>query len=337
MSSKTASVTCDFLHGLATSILNGNVITLEEAQRILFLKTQEEIVMLIAHANMIRNHFKGSRIDLCAVVNAKSGKCSEDCIFCAQSAHYETDVKTYPLLDTGKIVDAAEVAKRDGAHRFGIVTSGKGITSDEELGKICKAISDIAKNSDVVPCASLGVLESEQCRLLSDAGLTRYHHNLETAESYFPSICSTHTYDERVQTVRMLKEEGFEVCSGGIFGLGEAPEQRIELAFALKELDVDSVPINFLNPVAGTPAEKYPLLSPHEILKTIALFRFVLPEKDIRMCGGRERSLRTLQPLMYLAGANATMVGNYLTTSGRDSVIDLQEIMDLGLTADSKG
>ena len=332
----SSTLTFQFLNELTASVLKGAAITLEEAQRIHFLETQEEIVMLIAHANMIRNHFKGSRIDLCAVVNAKSGRCSEDCIFCAQSAHYETDVKTYPMLDTGKIVDAAEAAKGEGAHRFGIVTSGKGITGDEGLAEICEAIRGITKSSDVVPCASLGVLDSEQCRLLSEAGLTRYHHNLETAESYFPSICSTHSYDERVKTVRMLKDEGFEVCSGGIFGLGETPEQRIELAFALKELDVDSVPLNFLNPVAGTPAEKCPPLSPLEILKTIALFRFVLPEKDIRMCGGRERSLRTLQPLMYFAGANGTMVGNYLTTSGRDAAIDLQEIMDLGLTADSK-
>jgi biotin synthase len=155
---------------------------------------------------------------------------------------------------------------------------------------------------------------------------------LETAESYFHNICSTHTFQERVHTLSMVREAGFEVCSGGIFGMGETPEQRIELAFTLRDLDVDSVPLNFLNPIPGTPVERYPLLPPLEILKIIALFRFVLPKKDIRVCGGREIGLRTLQPLMYLAGANGTMVGNYLTTSGRDPKIDLQEILDLGLT-----
>jgi len=333
MSSKTKSLTYEFMNELATSVLNGAAITQKDAQHILALGTQEEIVMLMAHANMVRNHFKGSKIDLCAVVNAKSGKCSEDCIFCAQSGHYRTAVKAYPLLDACEIIEAARVAKENGAHRFGIVTSGKGITGEKELEKICESIRELSHKSDLVPCASLGVLNPEQVRSLRDAGLKRYHHNLETAESFFPRICSTHTFKERIKTILMVKEEGLEVCSGGIFGLGETPGQRIELACTLRELDVDAVPLNFLNPVAGTPVEKYPLLSPFEILKIIALFRFILPEKNIRVCGGREISLRTLQPLMYLAGASGTMVGNYLTTGGRDAVVDLQEIMDLDLTA----
>ena len=321
-----------FLNELSNKTLNGADITQSEAQRINTLRTQEEIVMLMAHANMLRSHFKGTRIDLCAVVNVKSGRCTEDCIFCAQSAHYKTDVKTYSLLDTGEVVKRAREAQEDGAKRIGVVTSGKGITSAKELETLCAYIEEIAKSSDLIPCASLGVLSNEQIHCFRDAGLKRYHHNLETAESHFPKICSTHSFNERVQTIIAVKKAGFETCSGGIFGLGETPEQRIELAFALRDLNVDSVPLNFLNPVTGTPAEKYPSLPPLEILKTIALFRFILPEKDIRMCGGREISLRTLQPLMYLAGANGTMVGNYLTTSGRNPEVDLQEIRDLGFT-----
>jgi len=333
MNKKIVTENYEFLDELSNRILNGAIISWDEAQHILSLGLQEEIVMLLAHATMLRNHFKGRGIDLCAVVNAKSGRCSEDCIFCAQSVYYKTDIQTYPLLDTSDIVKMAKMAKDNGANRFGIVTSGKGITSEKELEKICESIREISKASVLMPCASLGVLSYEQCVCLRDAGLKRYHHNLETASSYFPQICSTHSFDERIRTVKMVKKEGFEVCSGGIFGLGETIDQRIELAFTLRELDVDSVPLNFLNPIAGTPAEKNPLLPPLEILKVIALFRFILPDKDIRVCGGREIGLRTLQPLMYLAGANGTMVGNYLTTSGRDPKIDLQEIMDLGFTS----
>ena len=324
---------CEFLSALTDGVINGEDITQSEAMRVFSLRKQEEIVMLLAHANMLRNHFKGNRIDLCGVVNAKSGKCGEDCIFCAQSSHHKTDLKAYPLIATSEMIQSAWVAGDDGAHRFGIVTSGKGITNREELEKICESIREISENSDLTPCASLGVLSDEQLARLRGAGLKRYHHNLETAESYFPQICSTHTYNERVRAILMVKKKGFEVCSGGIFGLGETSEQRVELAFALKDLEVDSVPLNFLNPVKGTPAEKFPPLPPLEILKIIALFRFVLPKKDIRVCGGREVGLRTLQPLMYLAGANGTMVGNYLTTSGRDSRVDLQEILDLGFAS----
>jgi biotin synthase len=197
---------------------------------------------------------------------------------------------------------------------------------------ILGSIREITCKTELRPCASLGVLSKDQLSCLREAGLKRYHHNLETAESYFPTICSTHTFQERVQTIRSAQKEGFEICAGGIFGLGETPEQRIELAFTLRDLDVDSIPLNFLNPVPGTPAEHCSPLPPLDILKIISLFRFVLPEKDIRVCGGREVCLRTLQPLLYLAGANGTMVGNYLTTGGRNPEIDLQEMHDLGFT-----
>jgi len=329
---KMAVDNCSFLNELSSKVLSGGAITWGEAQGILSLSAQEEVMMLLAHATQIRNHFKGTAIDLCAIVNAKSGRCSEDCVFCAQSAHYKADIQTYPLRDTNKIIEEAEKAKHNGARRFSMVISGKSVTTERELETVCEAIRIISQRLQLLSCASLGILSREQLHFLHDAGLTRYHHNLETAESYFPSICSTHTFKERVDTLLSAKKEGFEVCSGGILGIGETLEQRIELAFTLRELEVDSVPLNFLIPIAGTPAEKYTLLPPLEILKIIALFRFVHPLKDIRICGGREVSLRTLQPLMYLAGASGTMVGNYLTISGRDPQIDKQEIADLGFT-----
>jgi biotin synthase len=320
-----------FLQQLTDGIIGGDAITTEEAQQIISLETQEEIIMLMAHATLLRNRFKGREIDLCSVVNAKSGRCTEDCAFCAQSVHHKTEVKTYPLLAAGELVRSAHEAYQCGAKRFGLVTSGKGITSSGELDTVIEALEEISQKTDLAPCASLGVLSNEQIRVLCAAGLKRYHHNLETAESFFSEICSTHSYQERVKTIHAAQEAGLEVCSGALFGLGETEDQRIELAFALKELNVDSVPLNFLNPVSGTPLEKRAPLDPLEMLKIIALFRFVLPEKDIRVCGGREVGLRTLQPLMYVAGANGTMVGNYLTTSGRSPEVDLQEIHDLGL------
>ena len=332
MKKDTFTELATFLAELTDHIITGGAITHGQAQRIFSLHAQEEILQLMSHATRLRKYFKGETVDLCAVVNARSGRCSEDCIFCAQSKHHKTDITIYPLLDTPAVLKSALGARHDGAHHFGIVTSGKGITGDKELESVCASIREITGKTELVPCASLGLLSADQLSALREAGLKRYHHNLETAESYFPAVCSTHTFQERVQTIRAAQKAGFEICAGGIFGLGETPEQRIELAFTLRDLNVDSIPLNFLNPVAGTPAENCAPLPPLEILKIIALFRFVLPQKDIRVCGGREVCLRTLQPLLYLAGANGTMVGNYLTTSGRNPEIDLQEMHDLDFT-----
>jgi biotin synthase len=240
-------------------------------------------------------------------------------------------VQSYPLLEAAAVIDKAREAERSGAVRFGMVTSGRGVLDGHELESLCTSIERVRAETRLLPCASLGVARVEHMRCLRSAGLQRYHHNLETAESHFPLVCSSHSYQERLSTIRAAKRAGLEVCAGGIFGLGESPRQRVELACALRELDVDSVPLNFLTPVRGTPAAQYPLLAPLEILAIIALFRFVLPAKDIRVCGGRETGLRTLQPLMYLAGANGAMAGNYLTTSGRSPDVDIQEIKDLAL------
>jgi len=332
MSSKKKSAEYFFLQNLTKRILSGGTATRRDAEKIASLSEQQDILMLAAHANVLRRHFTGSRIQLCAIVNAKSGRCSEDCIFCAQSSRYRTKARYYPLLAADDISAHARAAQEQGAGHFSIVTSGKGVSNPRELQKLCDAVAAVAQCAPLIPCASLGVLRECELVQLQEAGLRRYHHNLETARSHFHTVCTTHSYEARVQTIRRAQEAGLEVCAGGVLGMGETPQQRVELAITLRELQVESVPLNFLNPIPGTPAARYGLLKPLAILAAISLFRFILPEREIRICGGRETGLGTLQPLMYIAGASGTMVGNYLTTSGRDPAADVQEIADLGLS-----
>jgi biotin synthase len=313
-------------------ITSGKHITLNEALRISEqVKEQKDLIFLLASANLLREEFKGKVVDLCSIINAKSGACPEDCIFCAQSSHYETKIERYPLISKEKIIEGAKSARETGADRFGIVISGRGVKGGKDLDKICEAVTAISQETGIGRCASLGTLTPDAAKRLKAAGLERYHHNLETSERFFPRICTTHTYRERIETLKIARDSGLEVCSGGIFGLGEGMEDRLDLAFFLRELEVNSIPLNFLHPVTGTPAQHFSPLHPLEILKTIALFRFILPDKDIRICGGRLVNLRGLQSLTYVAGANAVMIGNYLTTLGRDPREDLQEIRDLGL------
>jgi biotin synthase len=230
------------------------------------------------------------------------------------------------------MLEEARKARDAGAHMFGIVTSGTEIAAGDEWQVILRAVAGI-RDLGMHPCASLGMLNVSQARELKSAGLFRYHHNLETSESFFPHICSTHKYREDLDTVRASKEAGLSTCSGGIIGLGETMEQRIELAFTLKRLDVDSVPINILNPIPGTHLAAARPLHPTEILMTLVLFRFILADKDIKLCGGKEKNLRQLLPLGIVAGANSLMTGNYLTTTGRDTPLDLEMIEDMGLEA----
>ncbi len=298
----------------------------------LFIEGSNHPYRVLAAASEIREHFKGKDIILCGIINAKSGKCSEDCAFCAQSSHYTTDAKTYPLQTAGQIVDEAREAMRGGAEMFGIVTSGKGIKSKKEWSEIFKAVEGI-NAIGMKPCASLGMLNAAKARELKAAGLFRYHHNLETSRSFFPQICTTHQYEEDTETVRAARDAGLSVCSGGLIGLGEGITHRIEMAETLRDLDVDSVPLNILNPIKGTPLGRATPLPPLEILMTIAMFRFMLPDKDIKLCGGKEKNLRQLLPLGIVAGANSLMTGNYLTTTGRDSALDQEMIADLGLRA----
>jgi biotin synthase len=313
-------------------ILVGQDLDRAQAEELAGLKEFEVIFELIFWANKIRQKFKGETVDLCAIINAKSGRCSEDCAFCAQSSWYPTEAPHYPLLDVDEMLAAAQKALENRAGRFSIVTSGRAPADLKEMDRICQVISTLSNQGQVSPCASLGLLTPKMAAELKKAGLKRYHHNLETAPSFYPSICTTHSIEKRMETIKIAQQEGLEICSGGIFGLGETMSQRLEMAFTLRDLGVDSVPLNFLNPIPGTPLEKRPPVPPLELLHSIALFRFILPRADIRTCGGREKGLRTLQPLMYPAGCNGTMIGNYLTTEGRSPQVDIQEIRDLGLT-----
>lgn len=298
---------------------------------VLYKAGNEHPYHLFSSASAIRERFKGKTVGLCGIINAKSGRCSENCRFCAQSSHYETEAPVYPLLPSGSIVKGAEVLAANGVKRFGIVTSGKKIAGDREWREILTAVEEITARGIQV-CASLGIIDPERMFQLKAAGLYRYHHNLETSRSFFPNICTTHDYEEDVETVRSAKAAGISVCSGGLIGLGETIHHRIEMAFTLKELDIGSVPVNILNPIPGTPLAGIDPLSPQEILITIAVFRFILPSKDIKLCGGKEKNLRQLLPLSILAGCNSLMTGNYLTTTGRNADLDLEMIRDLGLT-----
>lgn len=314
---------------IGEKVLREEPIEYREALELINL-SDEHLFDILFFSDKIRKKYKGNRVNLCSIVNAKSGRCAEDCAFCAQSAYFKTDIEEYPLLNQEDILNRAQSAKGLGAHEFSIVTSGKALKEDE-LKRVTKFISNLKENNSIIRCASLGMLSEEMAQMLKEAGLQNYHHNLETSKSFFNNICTTHSYDENFETIKIAKEAGLFVCCGGILGMGETKEQRIELAFALRELDVDSVPINFLNPIKETGLEDRPLMEPMEALKTIALFRFILPKKEIVICGGREVTLRDLQPMMFMAGASGILIGDYLTTKGRKPEEDLQMIKDLGL------
>ena len=285
---------------------------------------------LFAAAGRVREHFRGKTIDVCSIVNAKSGACSEDCAYCAQSVHHSTDAPVYPLISLDRMTEAARSAKKNKAKRFCIVTSGRGINSDEDLENIARGIERV-RELGLSPCATLGTLTREQLAYLKHAGLHRFHHNIETSKDYFPRICTTHTFEERLEVLNHARSLGLSTCSGGILGMGESLEDRIKMAMTLREVNVDSVPVNFLMPIKGTPFEELQAITPLEALHSLALFRLILPDKEIRVCAGRGTTLGQLHPLIFAAGADGFMIGNYLTTSGLNPEDDLRMIRDLGL------
>ena len=292
-----------------------------------------DTMLLLAMADKIRQKFNTNEVDCCAIINARSGHCSEDCKFCAQSAYNKTGVEVYGLLPEEEIVAAAQKAKAAGAVRFSIVTSGRGQQEQEDFRKICKTLTRIKEEVKIEVCASLGILTKEQALALKEAGVTRFHSNIETAPSHFPAICSTHTYQDKMSTLEAARAAGIRVCSGGILGLNETPEQRVEMAMELKRLGVDSVPLNILNPVKGSPFADNKPLTTWEILRSFAVFRFILPRALIRTAGGREVNLRDMQALALSGGLNGIMIGGYLTTGGRDPHADKIMLQDLGRTA----
>ncbi|MCB4792511.1 MAG: biotin synthase BioB [Elusimicrobia bacterium] len=313
------------LEKLCDSIIDGNKISLIDAKNLV----KADIYELFYFANRLRANFKKDEIKLCGVVNAKSGMCTQDCKFCAQSSFNDTSVKAYHLLDEKDLNKAYEKAVSAKLQCFGVVTSGHGLSSPE-IDRVCSFLSK-NKRKNLKLSTSLGIIEKKDLKKLKQNGASRFHHNLETSESFFPKICTTHEYSQRVNTVKNAREAGLEVCSGGIFGLGEGFNERLELAFTLRGLDVDSVPLNFLNPIKGTPLETRPRLKALDALRIISIYRFILPDKDISVCGGREITLGDLQSFIFYAGANAMMVGDYLTTQGRPLKKDLKMIHDLGL------
>lgn len=308
-------------------VLNGGEITREEA---LYLYEQP-LEELCAGADRIRRQFCGSRFDLCTIINGKSGCCSENCKFCAQSAHNHTGAAEYPLLPAEEIVEQARLNHQQGVLRFSIVTSGKALP-DGEVDQMCEVVRRIKDEVGISVCVSFGLLDEVQFRKLKEAGVDRVHNNLEASRRYFPQVCTTHTFEDKVRAIRAAQAAGLSVCSGGIMGLGETPEDRIDMAISLRELGIRSVPVNLLNPIPGTPLEGNRRLSQEEMRRIVAVYRFLLPNAFIRLAGGRGL-LPDKGRGCFLSGANAAISGDMLTTAGITTETDLALLDELGYEA----
>jgi len=311
-------------------------ITRDEALQLTKLKEEADILLLCETADRVRQACCGNVVEPCSIMNIKSGNCSEDCAFCAQSAHHPSpNSPVYGLKSSAEIVAQAKQAAEWGAKRFCLVSQGRGVKyhspKPKEFEQILQTVRQIIDEVGIKPCCALGELTLEQAQALKEAGVTRYNHNLESSANFYKTIVSTHTWEDRVATVRNLKAVGIQACTGGIIGMGESWEDRIDLALALRELQVESVPINLLNPREGTPLGNRPKLSPYEALQAIAIFRLILPQQILRYAGGREAVMGELQALGLKAGINAMLVGNYLTTLGQPPSADWEMLQQLGL------
>ncbi len=317
---------------LGAHALAGEAISRDDALWLFNLESSADILELLSWANRIREHFKGNKVHLCSIVNVKAGGCSENCRFCSQSAAYQTDSPRYGLVDTAPVLQAAEEAKENGVTALGLVAAWRGLEEGPVLDEVCDRLNELKRDGKTRPDASLGIIKNQKVAdRLKASGLECYNHNLESSRRFFPEICTTHSYDERVETIKHLKQAGIKICSGGILGMGETREDRCDLAFSLRELGAHIIPINILNPIEGTPMAAKEPLPPLEILKSIACFRFILPRQEIMIAGGRTVNLRDAQSLIFMAGASALMVGNYLTTLNQPVEKDLQMLRDLGL------
>jgi biotin synthase len=312
---------------LAEKALRGELLTKEEGLSV--LESDDDELLPILHAAFkVRKHYYGKKVKLNLIINAKSGLCPEDCGYCSQSIVSKAPITKYPLLEKDVLVDGARKAMELSVGTYCIVASGRGPTP-RELDQVIDAVKEIKSTMPMKICACLGILSDEQAVRLKEAGVDRYNHNLNTSASNFANITTTHTYDDRVNTVEKVKASGMSPCSGCIVGMGETNEEIVDVAYALRELDADSIPVNFLNSIPGTPLERFSHLNPRKCLKVLALFRFICPTKEIRISGGREVNLRSLQPFGLYA-ANSIFVGDYLTTEGQEATADHKMLEDLG-------
>lgn len=314
----------EWIKNIYKQVLEGYNISKEEAYKLI----DYDVEVLRNYAKSIREQLCGNVFDLCSIINGKSGACSENCKYCAQSAHYSTRVETYPLLDAEVFIKDAKEHKAEGVLRYSIVTSGKRL-SKKEVEDVAKIYKRMREECEIKLCASHGLLDEEDFTKLKEAGIVRYHNNLETSRNYFASICTTHTYEDKIKTIKVAQRVGLEVCSGGLFGIGETMEDRIDMAFELREMGVTSIPINVLVPIPGTPMEKMLPITEEEVLKSIAIYRFIHPTAFIRLAGGR-MYLTDNGRLAFEGGANATITGNLLTTCGNTIQDDLKMLKTLG-------
>ena len=314
---------------LSESVLTAGKITYDEALAIIS-SSDDELLAVLDAAFTIRRRYFGRGVSIHVIRNAKSGFCSENCSFCSQSALSESEIPKYPMQSVEQIVEGAREAHRLSAIRYCIVTSGRTPT-EKDLATICEAARLIKREVPVQICTSLGLLSEEQARRLKKAGVDRYNHNLESSERFYSSFCTTHDFSDRVATAKTAKTAGLELCSGGLIGMGENLQDRVDLAFALRDLDADSIPVNFLDPRPGTPLEGFVRLTPADCLRTLAMFRFVNPDKEIRMAGGREACIGSMQVLSLYA-ANSMFTVGYLTTSGQGYEADMEMIRQAGFT-----
>ena len=309
---------------LADKVVNGYVVSASEAMELY----QEPLEALCSEADRIRRHFCSDHFDICAIVNGKCGRCSENCRFCAQSAFNDTGVESYPLLSSDVIADAAEKATQHGIQRFSIVTSGRKL-SEREVDEMCTTAHDIHERCGISLCVSFGLLDENAFRKLREAGVSRVHCNIETSRRYFPYICTTHSFEDKIETIKAAQRAGLEVCSGGIMGLGETPEDRIDMAITLRELGIMSIPLNMLNPIPGTSFGNNKKLTSDDMRRIIAVFRFLIPEAAIRSAGGRAL-LPDNGRSCFLSGANAAISGDMLTTAGITAAKDMEMLTELG-------
>lgn len=298
------------IKALYNRVIGGYLIRREEA---LFLY-KEDLGDLTRYADMIRDHFCGNQFDMCTIINGKSGLCSENCKFCAQSSHYNTGSKVYSLLSEEEILADAKKNADQGVMRYSIVTAGRSL-SDGEVDRMCQIIRRIKEEVHISVCVSFGLLKEDQFRRLKEAGAERVHNNLEASENFFPSVCTSHSFSDKVQAIRAAQAAGLDVCSGGIMGLGESIEDRIDMALSLRDLGIESIPVNMLNPIPGTPMEKYESLDEKEMQRIIAVYRFILPKAFIRLAGGRGL-MSDKGKACFMSGANAAISGDMLTTAG---------------------